>query len=230
MEFDLHLVKNLNNTQGQFRLDVRLQTEAKRLVIFGESGSGKTLCLQAIAGLIKLDEGHIRVGGRTVFQHIVNNEAEAKQRIFITPQERAFAYVDQDYALFPHLNVQQNIAFGLQRGWRNPHQHTILSEVEQWLRRMELSSVAHHFPHQLSGGQKQRTAIARALITKPKALLLDEPFAALDTALKHRMREELMQLHSSLDIPMILISHDERDVELFGDEVLHIHQGKRVQA
>jgi molybdate transport system ATP-binding protein len=222
MEFDLHLHKTFESPQGIFTLDVKLQTRAQRLVIFGDSGSGKTVSLQAIAGLITPDAGHIRIGQHLLFDHA--------QRLNVKPQQRGFAYVAQDYALFPHLNVQQNIAFGLQESWCNPSKKQISPEVEQWLARMELTSVAQHYPHQLSGGQKQRTALARALITRPKALLLDEPFAALDTALKHRMREELMQLHASLDIPLVLISHDERDVELFGDEVLHLQQGKRVQA
>ena len=222
MEFDLHLHKTFESPQGIFTLDVQLQTQAQRLVIFGESGSGKTISLQAIAGLITPDAGHIRIGQHLLFDHA--------QRLNVKPQQRGFAYVAQDYALFPHLNVQQNIAFGLQESWRNPSKKQISPEVDQWLAHMELTSVAQHYPHQLSGGQKQRTALARALITRPKALLLDEPFAALDTALKHRMREELLQLHASFDIPLVLISHDERDVELFGDEVLHLQQGKRVQA
>ncbi|MFZ6799540.1 ATP-binding cassette domain-containing protein [Undibacterium sp. Di24W] len=222
MEFDLHLHKtlghNYHHSHGQFVLDVRLQTQAQRIVIFGESGSGKSLSLQAIAGLMTPDHGHIRIGGRTLF--------DSAQPCFVKPQERAFAYVAQDYALFPHLNVQQNIAFGLNKSWRNPSKKIQNAEVELWLQRFELTSLAQQYPHQLSGGQKQRTALARALISRPKALLLDEPFAALDTGLKQRMREELAQLQSMLAIPMMLISHDEQDVEQFGDEVLHLHQGR----
>ena len=217
MEFDLHLHKTLGNGNKQFVLDVRLQTQAQRIVIFGESGSGKSLSLQAIAGLMKPDHGHIRIGGRTLF--------DSTQACFVKPQERGFAYVAQDYALFPHLNVQQNIAFGLNKSWRNPSKEIQNDEVEQWLKRFELTDLAQQYPHQLSGGQKQRTALARALITQPKALLLDEPFAALDTALKHRLREELAQLQSTLAIPLVLISHDEQDVKQFGDAVLHLHQG-----
>lgn len=218
MDFDLHLNKTLKRGDGHFVLDVRLQTQAQRIVIFGESGSGKSLSLQAIAGLMTPDHGHIRIGGRTFF--------DSDQSSFVKPQDRNFAYVAQDYALFPHLNVQQNIAFGLNKTWRNPSKKNQHAEVEQWLQRFELHDLAQQYPHQLSGGQKQRTALARALITQPKALLLDEPFAALDTGLKQRMREELAQLQSTLKIPLVLISHDEQDVVQFGDEVLHLHQGR----
>lgn len=218
MDFDLHINKTLMRGDGHFVLDVRLQTQAQRIVIFGESGSGKSLSLQAIAGLMTPDHGHIRIGGRTLF--------DSDQSSFVKPQDRNFAYVAQDYALFPHLNVQQNIAFGLNKTWRNPSRKNQHAEVEQWLQRFELYDLAQQYPHQLSGGQKQRTALARALITQPKALLLDEPFAALDTGLKQRMREELAQLQSTLTIPLVLISHDEQDVVQFGDEVLDLHQGR----
>jgi len=134
--------------------------------------------------------------------------------------------VFQDYALFPHLNVLQNVAFGLQRGWRNAAREVRHDEVQRWMRAFELGPLSHHYPEQLSGGQRQRTALARALVARPRALLLDEPFAALDPDLRARLRDELADLQAELGIPLVLITHDERDVRRFGDEVIEIAAGR----
>jgi molybdate transport system ATP-binding protein len=145
--------------------------------------------------------------------------------IDLTPQARRIAYLFQDYALFPHLNVRQNIAFGLKRGWWNPSKHVAHTDVDYWLNAFDLTQVARQFPAQLSGGQKQRVALARALVPHPQLLLLDEPFSALDMALRQRMRQVLADLQSRLDIPMVLITHDPDDVAMFGDQVVSLHEG-----
>jgi molybdate transport system ATP-binding protein len=134
--------------------------------------------------------------------------------------------VFQDYALFPHLSVRQNIAFPLVRGWCNPRRHHAHRQVDYWLDAFQLGQVADQYPHELSGGQKQRTALARALVTQPRALLLDEPFAALDPVLRARMRTELKELQHRLQVPMVLITHDPEDAVVFGDHVLDLRDGR----
>lgn len=222
--WDVAIEKVMNATMAgatdggaqRFRLDVAFQSDAMRLVLFGPSGAGKSLTLMAIAGLIRPDAGHVRLEGRTLFD----------ARVFMKPRERALGYLFQDYALFPHLTVRQNIAFGLIRGVRNPGRRIDDPRVREWLATFELDTLADRYPDQLSGGQRQRTALARALIGEPRALLLDEPFAALDGTLRRRLREDLLALQARLALPMILITHDESDVEMFGDCVVAIDAGR----
>lgn len=218
MQFDLHIEKTVVSGQRKFALDIRLSTDSQRIVILGASGAGKSLTLKAIAGLITPEQGHIRMAGTMLF--------DKEAGINLAPQTRKLAYLFQDYALFPHLNVRQNIGFGLTHGWLNPHAQGKDVQVDYWLEAFHLHPVAHQFPHELSGGQKQRTALARALISQPKALLLDEPFAALDPALRLVMRKELDALQQALQVPMILITHDPEDARVFGEQVLHLRDGR----
>jgi molybdate transport system ATP-binding protein len=138
--------------------------------------------------------------------------------------------VFQDYALFPHLTVRQNIASGLRRGWLNPARSFTDAAVERWIAAFHLEPIAGHYPHQLSGGQRQRTALARALVINPTALLLDEPFAALDKALRQRLRQELKELQEQLRIPLLLITHDDEDLRLLANDVVHLQGGRVVAA
>ena len=217
MQLDLDIGKTLQAGPRRFELRVRLRSDSQRIVILGASGSGKSLMLKAIAGLIRPDQGHIRLAGRTLY--------ERAARIDLAPRARQLAYLFQDYALFPHLSVRQNIAFGLRRGWFNPPARVTGEKVEHWLEVFGLREVAHQFPAELSGGQRQRTALARALVAEPRALLLDEPFAALDPGLRRRMRGELDELQRRLQVPMVLITHDPEDAERLGDEVLTMRNG-----
>jgi molybdate transport system ATP-binding protein len=160
------------------------------------------------------------VAGRSLY--------DSASGLCLSPQDRQLAYVFQDYALFPHLTVRQNIASGVRRGWLNPARSFTDPAIERWIEAFHLEPVAGHYPHQLSGGQRQRTALARALIINPTALLLDEPFAALDKALRQRLRQELKELQEQLRIPLLLITHDDEDLRVLADDVVHLQAGRVV--
>lgn len=218
MSVDLQIQKQLRAGDRVFDLDIALASESQRIVLYGPSGSGKSLTLKAIAGLMRPDRGHIRVQGRTLF--------DSAEGIDVRVQERNVAYLFQDYALFPHLTVAQNIAFGLSRGSlgiRGPAEHPA---VRQWLQAFDLQAIAHSRPAQISGGQRQRVALARALVAEPAMLLLDEPFSALDLSLRERMRSELAELQTRLQVPMLLITHDPADVEALGQTVFELRDGR----
>ena len=196
-----------------FCLDAELKSEARRLAIIGASGSGKSLFMQALAGLYRPDGGHILINGQRYFD----------ETHFLPPARRGVAYLFQDYALFPHLTVAQNVAFGRRRGWLNPAKRPD-EWVQRWLERLEIAPVAQSYPAQLSGGQKQRTALARALINSPRLLLLDEPFSALDTGLRAQMRALVAELQVEQGLPLLLITHDPADAEALGDAVFRMER------
>jgi molybdate transport system ATP-binding protein len=218
MQIKVDISKILRSDTRTFQLDVRFESASPRVVVYGPSGAGKSQLLKAVAGLMTPDRGHIELGQRRLF--------DSGGGIDVAPQRRQVGYLFQDYALFPHLNVRQNIAFGLRRGWRNPLARVDGQEIGYWLQAFELEHVAQQYPHQLSGGQRQRVALARALAPQPSALLLDEPFAALDPGLRERMRAELDALQRRLAIPMMLITHDPEDVRVFGEHVLRMENGR----
>ncbi|MDP3821411.1 MAG: ATP-binding cassette domain-containing protein [Burkholderiales bacterium] len=217
MHFDVDITKTVRSERRSFELRVRFTTDTRRTVIYGPSGAGKSLTLQALAGLLTPDAGRITFGDDTLF--------DAATGIDIPARRRGFGYLFQDYALFPKLNVRQNIAFGLSHGLRNPSAKVDHEAVERWLHAFELVDVASQRPDELSGGQRQRTALARALVHSPRALLLDEPFSALDPELRERMRAELDELLARIDVPVLMITHDPQDLEWFGDAALYLRDG-----
>ena len=217
MQLDIDIRKTLRSGERVFQLNARFTAEGQRVVVVGPSGAGKSQLLKAIAGLMRPDSGHVRLDGQVLF--------DAQAGIHLPPQQRNVAYLFQDYALFPHLSVRQNIAFGLARGWLNPRRNHDSAAVDYWIDAFQLGEVAHQAPHELSGGQRQRTALARALVAQPRALLLDEPFAALDPGLRVTLRAELDALQRRLQVPMVLITHDPQDVAVFGEQVLHMRSG-----
>jgi len=160
-------VKLLKKVKG-FTLDVEWKIGNELAILFGYSGSGKSLTLQCVAGLMEPDEGFIRSNGDLFF--------DSTLEIDVPPQKRSFGYVFQDRVLFPHMTVRGNIAYGL-KGLRHSD---IKDKVGQMMNLFHLQGLEDKFPSEISGGQKQRVALARALIRRPKALLLDEPFSALD--------------------------------------------------
>ncbi|MEP6874549.1 MAG: ATP-binding cassette domain-containing protein [Burkholderiales bacterium] len=218
MGFDVDILKTVRSARRSFELRVRFKTSARRSVIFGPSGAGKSLTLQTLAGLLTPDSGRIAFDDEVLFDRSAGIDRPARSR--------GFGYLFQDYALFPKLNVRQNIGFGLQQGLRNPSATVSSGAVEHWLRAFELREVAAQRPDELSGGQRQRTALARALVHSPRALLLDEPFSALDPALRERMRAELDELLRRIDIPVLMITHDPDDLAWFGDEALYLRDGQ----
>ncbi len=220
MWLDLQVHRPMQAASTQFVLDVALQCRQRQVVLFGPSGAGKSLTLKAVAGLLRPWHGYVRLQGQVLF--------DSAAGVNLPPQQRRLGYVFQDYALFPHLSVRQNVAFGLHRGWFNPRRAARNDVVERWLQAFRIDHVADLLPSQVSGGQRQRTALARALVTQPQALLLDEPFAALDHDLRQHLRQELEAVLGETGIPLLLISHDPRDVEVFGQQVARVVDGRIV--
>jgi molybdate transport system ATP-binding protein len=214
---EANLKLTLQDGARRFELELKLDTEGPVLALFGASGSGKTLSLQLLAGLRRPDSGQLRIGGRTLF--------DSARGINLPPQERELGYVFQDYALFPHMTVQQNIGFALTRWFRPQLKGGNARRVGELLDRFDLADVAQARPADLSGGQRQRVAVARAIASKPKLLLLDEPFAALDTLLRRELREQLKVWQRLWRIPMVIISHDPEDVFSLADQALVMHGG-----
>ena len=133
-----------------FALDVDVTSRSKRIALFGPSGAGKSLTLRAVAGLLRPDAGRIDINGRALF--------DSAQGICLPPQSRRVAYLFQDYALFPHLTVAQNIAFGMRRGWRNPPRKQVSEQARRWVDAFELGAIVGSYPSEISGGQKQRVS------------------------------------------------------------------------
>ena len=219
MKIRVDIRKTLRSRDREFRLDVSFSAEHDRSVVFGPSGSGKSLTLQCIAGLLKPDEGRIEIGERVLF--------DSAAGINLRPQERNVGFVFQDYALFPHLTVEQNVAFGLNRemGGRN---HSS-ARVKEFLGLFELEPLARSQPRSLSGGQRQRVALARALIRHPDLLLMDEPLSALDPLLRSRVRRELSDMQTRFRVPMVVITHDPADVEALAQNVIVFEHGRVAQ-
>lgn len=218
MSLHIQIQKKLQAGDRTFDLDIAFASDSDRIVLYGPSGSGKSLTLKAIAGLMTPDAGHIVLDDRPLF--------DAGKQINLRPQERNVAYLFQDYALFPHLTVAQNIAFGLARGAFNMRKPASHPAVQKWINTFELQAIAGSHPGQISGGQRQRVALARALVSEPDILLLDEPFSALDLSLRERMRKEMDELQRRLDVHMLLITHDPADVDALGDVVFEVRDGR----
>lgn len=205
---------------GGFHLDVHFSVDDEEpIVFFGHSGSGKTLTLQAIAGLFSPDEGRIVIGGRTVF--------DSTGKICLPTRKRRLGYLFQDYALFPHLTVRQNIGFALEGKMPLfPLGKEARRRVNDLLEIFEIRHVAGQYPGCISGGQRQRVALARALANQPDVLLLDEPFSALDPLTRKRVRRQCKGLLARFSTPTILITHDPDDVAAFAQNVLLYERGK----
>ncbi|KAF1023804.1 MAG: Sulfate/thiosulfate import ATP-binding protein CysA [Paracidovorax wautersii] len=201
---DLDIRLRVGDRHRAFDLAAHIRSDASFVAFYGPSGSGKSLTLQTMAGLLRPQAGHIRLGGRTL--------TDVASGRFVPPRERRLGYLFQDYALFPHLSVRENIGFGLTSWLRRRPSAAQRDRIDELLVRFGLAGLAASRPSTLSGGQKQRVALARALATQPDALLLDEPFSALNPMLRASMRAELKQVQAQWGIPVIMITHDIEDV------------------
>lgn len=190
--------------------------EGEILMLVGDNGCGKTTLLDIVAGLQQPDEGRIKLDGRTLF--------DARQRINLAPEERNIGYVFQSYALFPHMSVYDNVAFGLRV--RRLSQSVIESRVKDHLQAAGLWDIRKARAIDISGGQRQRVALARALIIEPDLLLLDEPLSALDVRKQAAMRLELRERVQACHVPSIIVTHDLRDVACIGDRVCLLERGQ----
>jgi len=201
-----------------FSLDVAWETGNELAVLFGYSGAGKSMTFQMIAGLIEPDEGLIRLGEKVFFNQSTGTN--------LSPQKRALGYVFQDLALFPHMNVRENILFGALKREKKARDR----EIREMLLAFHISGIAEKYPGEISGGQKQRVALARALIRRPDALLLDEPFSALDNPVRTEMRKLLREVRHEFDIPIVLITHDVAEAYAVADRIIVYSGGRIAQA
>ncbi len=201
-------------TLRDFTLDVDVRFARGVTVLAGPSGSGKSTLLRIVAGLVRPDAGRVVLGGRVL----------QDGRACVPAFRRDVAYLFQEYALFPHLDVLDNVAYGLAaRGIaREPRR----AAARAWLERLGIGALALARPQALSGGERQRVALARALAWTPRALLLDEPFAALDDATRVRVRAQVRETLASLDVPVVLVTHDENDVAAFQAPVVRLEKGR----
>ncbi|KZN20112.1 MULTISPECIES: molybdenum ABC transporter ATP-binding protein [Pseudomonas] len=198
-----------------FSLDVDLQLPGRGVTaLYGHSGSGKTTCLRCIAGLEQAGQGFIQVNDE-VWQ-------DSDKGIFVPPHKRALGYVFQEASLFPHLSVRANLEFGLRRIPRQQRRVDMAHATEL----LGIGHLLARDPQNLSGGERQRIGIARALLTSPKLLLMDEPLAALDTQRKNEILPYLQRLHDELDIPVLYVSHSQDEVARLADHLVLLSNGK----
>ena len=201
-------------TPSSFVLDVAIEIPTGITIVFGPSGAGKSTLLDCIAGLLKPDTGRIEIDGEVLL--------DVEQRIDLPPAKRKIAYVFQSLALFPHMTVEQNVAYGLadmpapQRALR----------VKAMLEAFRVEQLAKRKADEISGGEQQRVALARSLATSPRVLLLDEPLTALDEGLKKSIMEDLRRWNAAQNIPIVYVTHSRAEVDALGERVIVLDHGK----
>ncbi|MGL5080810.1 MAG: sulfate/molybdate ABC transporter ATP-binding protein [Microcoleaceae cyanobacterium] len=206
-------IKHVSKHFGDFHAldDINLTVKTGKLVaLLGPSGSGKSTLLRAIAGLEAPDTGSIWIDGQDT--------------TYLDVRQRNVGFVFQHYALFKHLTVRQNIAFGLEI--RKYNAESIKQHVEELLRLIQLEGLGNRYPAQLSGGQRQRVALARALAVQPEVMLLDEPFGALDAKVRQELRSWLRQLHDRVHVTSVFVTHDQEEAMAVADEIVVMNHGK----
>lgn len=185
------------------------------IALFGPSGCGKTTLLRIAAGLERLQEGSVDLDGATL----------ANPQMHVPPEQRPIGFVFQEYVLFPHLTVRKNIAFGLNK--LSPAER--VKRIDAELNAVELADFGDRYPHQLSGGQQQRAALARAFARRPRAMLLDEPFASIDVTLRQKLRAEMRRLLKARSTPTILVTHDPSEAIELGDRIAVMKAGRIIE-
>lgn len=212
---DFQVRKSLEGPNGLLNLDLNIQIEAGDLVtLYGASGAGKTSALRILAGLMKANSGRIVVDGSIWL--------DTSNKIDMKPRERQVGFVFQDYALFPHLTALQNLEFASTDGTNN-------SQIAELVETMELEKIQNRKPATLSGGQRQRLALARAIVQRPKILLLDEPLAALDITMRLKIQTYLKKVHERYNLTTILVSHDIGEIHKLSNRVYVLEEGKVVK-
>ena len=207
--------------QGSLELDVACEIgEHEVVALLGPNGAGKTTLLRTIAGLVPITDGHVRVDGEVL--------EDSASRRYVPTENRSIGFVFQDYLLFPHLTVLDNVAFGLRsRGAARP---AAAARARDWLERLGLARYADARPGALSGGQRQRVALARALAPNPRVLLLDEPLAALDATTRVEVRHDLKQHLASFGGYRVVVTHDALEAMSLADRLVVIEDGRLVQS
>ncbi len=193
---------------GASEVELQLSTSAMRVAVFGPSGGGKSTLLRMMAGVERRARGRVSVGGEVW--------VDTREGICVPPWDRGVGWVPQDYLLFPHLKVRENLAYGGGDG----------DEVEEMAKRLFVDHLLDRNPRRLSGGEQQRVALGRALLRRPGILLLDEPFSALDRPLRVQVGEELRRYVEKEQIPLLLVSHDEADAAALAQEHWLLSQGR----
>lgn len=207
---------DIKKSLHSFELDAKWSAQGSITCLFGYTGSGKSLTLKMIAGLMKPDSGKISLGERSFF--------DSEQSSDLPPQKRDIGYVFQHNLLFPHMTVYGNIIYGM-----NGDGNSKKEKVRDIIKVMRLETLENKYPHEISGGQQQRTAIARAIMREPKLLLLDEPFNSLDHAVRKKMHKDLLKYQQYFKIPIILVTHDMDELHTLADWVVLYNDGKVVQ-
>jgi molybdate transport system ATP-binding protein len=209
MELSVHIQKKFD----AFNLAVDFETKEGVVGFLGPSGAGKSMTLKCIAGLEKPDSGRIIINGKCVY--------DSQKKIWIAPNQRHIGFLFQKYALFPHMTVEENVAFGIMHLDREERQQ----RIHDYLHIVHMEEMKKRYPSELSGGQQQRIAIARALILKPELLLLDEPFSALDLHLRSRMEHQLKKLLDKYEGQSIVVSHDIHESYRLCQDLAIFHEG-----
>lgn len=192
-----------------FILDKEWEVKKGEVIsLFGPSGSGKSLSIQSIAGLIAPDDGYIEIDKKVLFHK--------ERKIYVPSRDRGVGYVPQNFGLFPHMKIGENIIFGMQEKDKSVKE----KKMVELLSRVGLESKRDRYPQQLSGGERQRIAILRALAINPKVLLLDEPFSAVDIPVRKMLRKEIKNFFTQWNIPVVLVTHDPEDVEVLATKVV----------
>lgn len=203
-------------TEERPRLDLAFETTATLTAIMGPSGAGKSTLLQCIAGLVRPTRGRIALGDELLF--------DSAAGVFLPPHRRRIALAFQSLALFPHLRVWENVAYGLRTTARGDRRAAALG----WLERVRVASLADRLPSTLSGGEAQRVALVRALASEPRLLLLDEPFSSLDQELRLELGEVLRVLLTETRVPTLLVTHDAADARRLASRLLVLQGGRLV--